>query len=181
MSEVYIGVSRSDGSVVHVAFQTVMRAAQKPTTGGWEGPDALGRYSRTASDVNIAVDISRFNEQWTQLGDPTLVGWRRLSDAEHEMFNQNRWHRNALEDVGGKIQHNMPKARQLHREMLQHYNGDKLLGLDRDWVNASIAKDNAKLKATEGKRKALADTVVDPRIEAAKTIEELLLVTPAEV
>jgi hypothetical protein len=181
MSEVYIGVSRSDGSVVHVAFQTVMRAPTRPDTGGWQGPDQLGRYFREASDSNIAADLARFNEQWAQLGDPTMTGWRKLSDPEHEMFNQNRAHRNALEDVGGKIQHNMPKARELHREYLRHYNGDKLIGLDRDWVNASVAKDNAKIKATEDKRKALADTVVDPRIEAAKTIEELLLVTPAVV
>lgn len=197
-TEVYVGVTRTDGSVEHLAVQLVGRFPAAPNAFwqplddnlwgrlklfviGLTGRPKWATFGREPTDQAINYEVMRRDAYWTVMGDPGLVSWRRLSMLEHEMFNQNRGHRNALEDVGGKIQHNMPKARELHREMLRHYNGDKLLGLDREWVNASIAKDNAKVKATEDKRKALADTVSDPRIEAAQTITELLAVTPAEV
>lgn len=185
-NEIYIAVSRTDGSVVHVAFQTFMRCPVSP--GGPWRPVANG-WERDSSDANIEFELARFNRMWANAKDetglpapdPTMISWRRLSQAEHEMFNQNRHLRGALEDVGGKIQHNMPKARELHREHLRHYNGDKLIGLDREWVNASVEKNKAKIDAVEAKRKELADSVVDPRIDAAQTVEELLQVKPVEV
>lgn len=177
--ELYIGVSRSDGTVAHVAMQLEGRFPSRPR-GGWTLVDGA-TWKREGSDANIEYELARINQNWVRTGDATMVGWRILSPAEHEMFNQNRQHRNALEDVGGKIQYNMVKARELHREFLRHYNGDKLIGLDREWVNASAAKDTLAVTAVEAKRAALAASVTDPRIEAAQTIEELLLVAPAAV
>jgi len=180
MSEIYICVSRTDGSVAHVAFQTDGRFPSQPK-GGWRKDGEGFVWRRDATDANIEFELARITANWSRQGDPTMTGWRRLSAQEHEIFNQHRHLRDALEDVAGKIQHNMPKAREAHRQHLRHYNGDKLLGLDREWVNASVAKNQSGVRAVEQKRKALADTVVDPRIDAAQTVEELLQVTPAAV
>lgn len=197
-TEIYIAISRTDGSVAHMAVQLLGRFPRQPNVYwqrldddlwdriklfvvGLTGKPNWATFGREPTDQAINFEVMRQDANWVRYGDPGMVSWRRISDDEHEMFNQHRWHRNALEDAGGKIQHNMPKARELHRQMLRHFNGDKLIFLDRDWVNASVAKDILMVKQVEDKRKALADTVIDPRIEAAQTIDELLLVTPAEV
>jgi len=107
-----------------------------------------------------------------------MVSWRRLTLAEHEMFNQNRNHRDALEDVNGVLRHNMVKARELHRSLIRHSNGAKFLTIDREWVDAFAKGDKQTADAVEAQRQAMRDVVDDPRIEAAQTIEELLAVVP---
>jgi len=176
MSEVYIGISRTDGSVAHYAFQTEMRSSVAPK-GPWRLADNE-RWARESSDENIEFDVARLALYWGRMGDPLPVGWRRLSLAEHEQFNQDRDYRDALEDVGGKIQHNMPKARDLHRACLRHKNGDKFMQLDREWVNCSAVGDKQGADAVEAKRKALRDFVTDPRIDNATNLDELKRVTP---
>lgn len=179
MAEVYICVALSDGSVVHIAYQTEMRAPKYPG-GPWVGPNALGVFTRDSSDANIEYEVSRAARHWRQDGKET-VSWRRLSDAEHQVFNQDRDYRNALEDVGGKLQHNMVKARELHKAVLRHWNGDKLLMLDREWVDASADGKKADADAVQAKRQALRDFVNDPRIDAAQTLAELKALVPPEV
>lgn len=181
-SEIYIVVSRSDGSVAHIAFQTRGRFPSQPK-GGWErdpeGDKGFG-WKREATDANIEYELARHSANWGRMGDPTLVGWRRLSLEEHEMFNKDRVYRNALKDDGGKIKHDMPKARELHKARLRHLNGDKFMSLDRQWVDASASGKKSEADAIEAKRKALRDFVNDPRIDAAQTIEELKLIVPPD-
>lgn len=179
MSEIYILVSRTDGSVAHVAFQTEGRFPSRPL-GGWTKAEGDQLWRRVPTDANIEFELSRVSRTWARLGDPTLVSWRQISPAEHAMFNQNRQHRDALEDVNGKLQHNMVKARELHRALIRHVNGSQFLTLDREWVSAFARNDLLAAAAVEAKRQAMRNVVNDPRIEAAKNIEELLVVVPIE-
>jgi len=179
MSEVYIAISLSDGSVAHMAFQTKMRAPGNPG-GPWVGPDKDGFYSRDASDVNIEYEVARASRHWQQDGKAT-ISWRRLNQEQHEMFGKERDYRNALEDVGGAIKHNMKKACELHRAVLRHLNGEKLLTLDREWVDATAIGDTKAAEDIDAIRKKLRKFVNDPRIDAAQDVEELKALVPSEV
>ena len=177
MAEIYLAVSRSDGSVAHVAFQTEGRFPSRPL-GGWEkAPDAFA-WTRQPSDENIEFELARVSANWSRLGDPVMIGWRRISDEEHRLFETDRVYRDALTDVDGKLQHDMPKARALHQAYLRHQNGDKFMTLDREWLDKNARGDANGAAEVEAKRQALRDFVNDPRIEAAKTIDELKRVVP---
>lgn len=176
MSEVYICVSLSDGAVAHVAFQTTMRAPKHPG-GPWTGPNAEGFFERTADDVNVEYEVARAARHWQQ-DKKTTVSWRRLSASEHTLFEQDRDYRNALEDVVGVLGHNMVKARELHRAVLRHYNGDQLLTLDREWLDKTADGKKAEADAVQATRQALKDFVNNPAIDAATTLAELKAIVP---
>jgi hypothetical protein len=173
MAEIYLGVSRADGSVAHVAMQLTGRFPRQPQ-GGWLPVDAkAGLWAREDTDANIEFELSRITRYWARMGDPAMVSWRRLSDAEHRMFDENRAHRNALEDVGGKIEHNMEKARVLHKELLRHQGIEQLLILDGKWTGATAQGKTADAEAIEAERQTIRDTMNDPRIDAAATLDDL--------
>lgn len=177
MSEVYVVAQRSDGSVAHIAFQTTMRAPGRPV-GPWSLNETTGVWEREASDENIEFELARHSRQWSRLDGLTLVDWRRLSQSEHELFETDRTYRDAIELVGGTLQHNIVKARDLHRAALRHSNGDKFMLLDRQWVDASASGDVREAEAVEAKRKSLRDFVLDPRIDMAVNLDELKRIVP---
>jgi hypothetical protein len=183
MAEIYLCASWSDGSVSHEAMQLDGRFPSQPKESGWRFAGEVkdgGAWVRSANDQNCQEYLNRVAARRLDLDGLTLVGWRRLSDSEHRAFSQDRTYREALEDVGGKLQHNMAKAKELHRAYLRHVNGDKLMLLDRQWVDAMAANKRPEADAIEAKRKAMRDRVNDPAIDAAKSIEELKAVTPIE-
>ena len=179
MSEAYVCVSVSDGAVYHLAIQLESRLAGVPPSGsGWGGPFTDGTYGREATDAVIQHEVDRAAVAWAARSDGavTVLGWRRLSDAEHDVFSRNRPHRDALEDVAGVLRHDMPKARELHRHLLRHQRAEKLLVLDGAYNGAVGAGDAVRAAAIEAMRAELRDLTSDPRIEAAKDVAELVQV-----
>jgi hypothetical protein len=159
------------------------RFPSQPQEPGWRlasEVDGGGRWVRASSDKNIQDYMDRVAVGRLERDGVTLVGWRRLGDAEHQQFNQDRIYRDALEDKAGKLQYNIDKAKELHRAYLRHVNGDKFMVLDRQWVDAMASNKRQDADAIEAKRKAMRDRVNDPAIDAAQTIEELKAVTPIE-
>jgi len=175
--EIYLVARWSDGSVSHEAMQIVGRFPAQPTERGWRAAGD-GTWVRASSDANCIEYLARVAQRRLELDNITMTGWRRLADDEHRMFERDREYRDAMEDAGGRIGHNMPKARELHRSRLRHINGDRFLRLDREWVNASASGNAAEARDVENKRKALRDMVDDPRIEAAQTLDDLKAVMP---
>lgn len=178
VNEFYVVARWSDGSVSRESIQLLMRCAGTPVEVGWfKTPQG---WRRVATVAVVEGYLARVAQRRQELDGLTLLGWRALSPSENEMFNRDREYRNAMEDVGGRIQHNMVKARECHRERLRHINGDRFMGLDREWVNASAAGDSVAADAVEAQRKALRDLVDDPRIDAAQSLDELKLIVPPE-
>jgi hypothetical protein len=172
MSEHYLVLERSDGSVVHLAVQTRIRAPSPPTGPGWS-QDASGYWNREITAESLAAEVRREESRWIATDGLTLVSWRTLSVDEHEKFNEYRHHRDAMELVGGVIQHNMPKARELHRHLLRHQRAEKLLILDAAYNGAVAQGDTPRAAEIEARRAALRDLTSDPRIESAKDVTEL--------
>lgn len=170
MAEIYVAIERSDGTVAHMAFQTECRAPSRPQ-GQWM-PAANGAWAILPTDENIAFEVSRVAKMWEADG-VSVVSWKRLTNAEHEQFNEFRQHRDALELVSGKIQHNMAKARELHRDLLRHQRAEKLLVLDAAHTGATALGDKGRADNIEAMRVELRDLTSDPRIDAATTVGEL--------
>jgi len=184
MSEVYVVATLNDGSVAHVAFQTEGRFPSQPK-GGWR-PKADGlTWERNASDANIEYELARIAQMLAvpekdrdgNILKPgrVLSGWRRITQSEHEQFERDRAYRAALVDRNGKIEHDIVKARQCHRDKLRHERANAMPLLDADWMRAAgQGKDTG---AVEAERQKWRDAPADPRIEAAQTVEELKQIT----
>ena len=170
--EIYLVARWSDGSVSHEAMQLDGRFPAQPTENGWRFVSD-GTWVRASNDANCAEYLVRVAQRRLDLDGVTLLGWRRITQQEHELFERDREYRNALEDVDGQCQHNMVKARELHRTCLRHQNGAKLLLLDREWVDCAAKGDTGGASAVEAKRQALRDALTDPQIEACTNVIEL--------
>jgi hypothetical protein len=177
--EIYLAATWSDGSVSHEAMQLDMRAPTKPL-GNWAQSPG-GSWHLEGNDADVDFYMARVAERVLAGNGLTLVGWRRLSEADHQKFSTNRQHRNALEDVDGEIRHNMVKARAIHKELLRHVGIEKLLVLDGKENAAASKKDDANLASILADKQAIRDAFDDPRIDAAQTIEELLQVVVPDV
>jgi hypothetical protein len=78
----------------------------------------------------------------------------------------------------GRMDHDMPKAREIHRQRMRAARAPLLAALDVDYQRADEAG-NAKAKRDIAARKqALRDVTADPRIVAAETPEALKAVWP---
>jgi hypothetical protein len=195
-TEIYIAVSISDGSVYHYAFQLRGRAfGPSSALAGWM-PAQDGWFVRFPSKANIEFDLRKTErEQWNverrdSQGNVLhaavqMVSWRVMSEAEHALFTEGRPgpctpYRNALVDRNGRIEHDMPKARECHRGHLRRMRGAVLDNLDRLHNRATGRKRHAEADAIEAKREALRNITDDPRIEAAQTIDDLKSITLPE-
>jgi hypothetical protein len=84
---------------------------------------------------------------------------------------QDRAFRNAWKQTGGKVDVNMPKARDIQREKLRAARAPLLAALDVEFMRALEAgKPTAAIVAEKNR---LRDITSDPRIEAAQTPEQL--------
>lgn len=106
-----------------------------------------------------------------------IISWREIEPRE-EYFPGNLAFRDAWCDVTPepKIDINIPKARDIHRDRLRAMRAEKFTALD---IEMTRAFDNpSKQKDIEAKRQALRDVTQDPSIEKANTPEELMAVIP---
>lgn len=97
-----------------------------------------------------------------------------------------RTFRNGWEKSGGLVQHNMPKCRALQRDRIREVRKAALPALDAEisrLMPAAIAGNATARQAIadlEARRQAWRDAPADPRIDAARSIEELKAITLPE-
>lgn len=124
------------------------------------------RWARPATRENVDSEIAR------TAFEPALLpvkGWRFILRDD---LPADRSYRPAWQDDGARVSHNMPKAREHHRSLIRRQRVAAFKQLDGDWM-AAQSKGAAAVAAVEAKRKAWRDAPSDPRIEAAKTIDDL--------
>jgi len=103
-----------------------------------------------------------------------IRSWRFVAPAE---IPTDRTYRNAWMDTGTSVQHDMTKARALHRNMLRNERVERMLVLDQEWMAATRANDRAAIVDIDRRKQELLDITDDPRIDAATTTEELKQIT----
>jgi hypothetical protein len=182
MSEVYIGVIVSSGEVYHVALQTELRSPARPRGDGWVFDDGRGVWTNPLEDAYIEYFIALNERSWAHRKDSrggpaydavSVVSWRRLTQAEHEQFNADRPYRNALRDNNGVIEYDIAAARECQRNRFRLQRSGKLPMLDILWMRAVAANDTELAAALEEERQLWRDAPIDPRIDAAQSVEEL--------
>lgn len=81
--------------------------------------------------------------------------------------------RNAWKIDGGKIDHDMEKAKEILKAKLRVDRAPLLSALDVEYQKADESGDSLKKRALAAEKQKLRDVTSDPRIAAATTIEDL--------
>jgi hypothetical protein len=185
-ANVRVAISMTDGRVFHMLVVGRGRFPARPRDGYWqEELDAQGEftgfYVRDAADSSvISFEINKSSYLWVRLdpAKPVLpVSWRVIAEAEHALFDENRVYRNALTMRGDKIEHDMPRARECHRVQLRKIRTVAMAELDAEF-SRYVTRDSKKAESAEAKRQMWRDAPQNPRIEAAKSIEDLKKLPP---
>lgn len=87
-------------------------------------------------------------------------------------------YRHCLAPRSGRLEWDMPRAREHHRKLIRQARSRAFSVLDGQRAAAVRAKDVAAVTEIDVKAQVLADAPADPRIEAAQTVEELKRVWP---
>jgi hypothetical protein len=182
MSEVYIAVTVTNGEVYHLAVQTEMRAPSRPKGDGWLFDEKRAVWTNPVSDTYIEYLIAKNERGWAHRKDGRgmpaydavqVVSWLRLTQAEHEQFNQDRPYRNALRARNGKIEYDIAAARERCRELLRHQRAHAMPELDAQFMRALGQGKKVEQDAIEAERQKWRDAPADPRIDAAQSVGEL--------
>lgn len=92
-----------------------------------------------------------------------------------------RTFRNAWVAVEGRVDHDMSKAREIHKEALRSLRTPKLAALDVEYQRADEQGDTAKKQEIAAKKQSLRDATKHPAIVAAQTVEELKAAVPDDL
>ena len=168
---VRVAITMDDTSLAVMSFITYGRGPVLPTGAFWVS-EKRELWFRDATPESIAAEVTRTFPGADTNGDPQpkALTWRVIGEAE---VPTDRDYRDACEDTGGRIVHNMAKARECCRRMLRHERASKMVELDGQWMRATGQGKKAEADAVEAERQKWRDAPADPRIEAATTVEEL--------
>jgi hypothetical protein len=84
-----------------------------------------------------------------------------------------RTYRNAWKRNGAAVDHDMPKARNIHRDKIREARKAVLADLDGQWMRAKGRGDDAAAAVVEAKREAWRNATTDPAIGAAADVTAL--------
>lgn len=113
---------------------------------------------------------------WTQGNGKLPVSWRFVPNDFAE--NEDRTYRNAWKDTGkGRPDHDMVKARNIHRDHLRRARIRHLDTLDVEYQQADEQSNQNKKREIAARKQKLRDVTDDPRIESAATTDDLKTLT----
>jgi len=128
-----------------------------------DGTIALMLVPGSPSPQDIAAEIAKMPE--------TFVSVRPINAGQ---IPASREFRHAWIDAGGgALQHDMPKAREIHRTRIREQRAPRLATLDTDAIRAIEDNDPTKRTQVMAAKQRLRDAPADARIEAAATVAEL--------
>lgn len=165
-SYVQFAVTRSDGGVSVVSYTVLGRGSSLPDGASWFDQES-GTWTRPARADLVEAEVRR--------AVPDALSWRQVVPLDLPARDD---YRNAWKDADGRVSHDMPKARELHRNLLRHERARVFPSLDGQWARAMGQGDTAGAAEVEALRQRWRDAPADPRIEAAKSVEELKNIVP---
>lgn len=176
---VRVAISMTDGRVFHMLVVGRGRFAALPRDGFWSveldgAGQPTGYYVRDANDpAVISHEINKSSYLWVKTeGNPVLpVSWRPITEAEAQLFDEDRTYRDALVFKDDMIRHDLVRARDCHRRWVRKQRMQAMAVLDAEWMKAM--GQNKDIKDVESKRQRWRDAPADPRIEKAKSIDDL--------
>lgn len=171
---VTVAVTRVDGGV------TVLRVVVNEYQPDPKDParrKLYRHYEPTPEHVDGLIARYVADGHWT--GPLAPVSWRFVPN-DYVDEQADRTFRGAWKDAPGrgKPDVDMPRAREIHRIWLRKLRAPALEQLDNDYLRADERGDALAKKEIADRKQALRDVTADPRIEAARTPEELKAVVP---
>lgn len=136
-------------------------------------PDGGVSIMTTANDdVDIAAEV----QKWEGVQGPS-VGFEEIDPA---IIPKDREFRNAWRLDGGKIDHDMGKAREIYLEQIRKLRDEALKAQDIELMKALGAKNQARIDQVAAEQQRLRDIPqsVRPQLNAAKDINELKQIKP---
>lgn len=158
----FVSIVFDDGSVGIMQFVRAPRGVTGPLV-GYNQDTGL----RESSDEAIEAEIAK------SAYDAKPVSWRRI---KFEDLPDVRTYRNAWRDNGRELVHDMPAAREIHRNKLRRLRAPLLETLDVEYQRADEREDKAAKRDVAQRKQRLRDVTADPRIEAAQTIDDLAVI-----
>jgi hypothetical protein len=177
---VRVAIRQADETLAVMEFSVINRGSILPSGAEWVDK-AAGWWMREANPANIEQEINRaifVPGQGGYLQGP-ILGYRVM--GEREESPKRGPYRGAYRDRGGRLEVDMPAARELHRERLRVRRPARMQELDGEWMRATGQGKTGDALAVEAKRQVLRDLPADPRIEAAATPEELQAIWPGDL
>lgn len=150
-----IAIKKGDGSI---AIMTLLGDAE-------EAANLAPEHLATIVDAELV--------QWPETDRDAVVSWRVIEEAD---VPNDRKFRAAWSLIDEGISVDMPKARQIWKDILRQARTPKLKELDIKFQRA--LEDGGGTKAIVAAKNELRQVTDDPRIEAATTPEELMLAVP---
>ena len=142
------------------------------------------RYAIKMNDGSVAVmqipdeykDMSpaEIVKKWPESERLKVVSFHAIRDSE---IPTDRTYRNAW-TWNGKIEHDMVKARNIHRDRMREARKPKLEAMDIAYVRADEAGNTLLKSQIAAKKQVLRDITILPTIEASTTVDQLKTVWP---
>lgn len=158
---------------------TVMRVVVNQYAPDENSPDGRVIISHVEpTNERVEALIAKYVNDGHWDGDKAPVGWRFVPNDFVDQ-NTDRTYRNAWKDTPGKNKpdHDMVKAREIHKEKLRVKRIPLLEALDLEYQKADEVGDTKKKKEIADQKQILRDVTDKPEIEAAQTVEELKQIT----
>lgn len=125
-------------------------------------------FSREGTKEEIEAEITKSSTSFNPERLP-ILSWEEITEEDMP----ERTYRDAWVTDGKKIDHDIVKARDIHRDYLRVARSPLLLPLDNEYRAADENNDLAKKEEVRVKKQVLRDVTKHPDIEKAKTVEEL--------
>lgn len=131
--------------------------------------------------------VNGVNVEWAETADEfcARIAMKDVpADAAHvqivdeSAIPSDRTFRNAWKAGTGCVEHDMDRAREIHRNRLRAERAPKLAALDVEYQRADEAGDAGAKRAIAAQKQALRDAPADPCIAEATTPEELKAAIP---
>jgi hypothetical protein len=123
-------------------------------------------FMHLVGDADAATEVARWE---VENGAGSVVSWEPIAESARPPRCEFR------DAIGHDLKHRMDVACEIHKAKLRRERAPKLAELDVEFMRAlELGKPTADIVA---KKQALRDVTADPRIAAAKTIDDLRKVT----
>jgi hypothetical protein len=132
-----------------------------------DGTVAIMLHPGSPTPQDIAKELAKMPAQFIS---------QRLINA-NQIPNTRDYRAAWIDDGNGPIKHDMPRAREVHRERLREQRGPLLAALDTGAIRAIEDDDAPKKAQVKAAKQKLRDAPADPRIEAAQNVAALAALT----
>jgi hypothetical protein len=133
----------------------------------------IARADGGVSLMTITDDVTDVEAEVEKWKTGIKPGEEYVGHSEIDSVPEDRYFRNAWTYIGGRIEIDMPKAREVHKAKLRVDRAPLLTALDVEYQRADEDGDGKAKAGVAARKKALRDITNHPGIDAARTPEEL--------